>query len=219
LVGFGGLMGCGSGDEPPNPLATRNGFCAEWAKRACNDRVVDACAASSAEACREAQEVHCQSVVSSEAYNERSARGCLDAVRTALSNAQLTAEQAGIVLRGEAACSFLCVEVSGGGCVEPTLVGGGEECSSEDTLCDQGFYCDGSNCLARRSVGAECSEDRPCKEDLKCVEDGDQRACVEKLAIGAPCDADDDCRSGMCAGVCSNNLILSAGEPTCTKFR
>lgn len=221
---MGVLAGCGGGEDEPNPLATREGFCAEWAKRACNDEVVDACSAADAEACRAAQVEHCQGLVSADAYREREARACLDAVRNGLSDARLTAEEAGAVLRGEGPCSFSCVDVADGGCVEPTVVGGGEECSGEDVVCDEGFYCDGNNCLAKRDEGRACSSDIPCLEGLNCVGEAGDQVCEAKLANGEECTADSDCQSGICAegadgNLCSGQIILSTAEPACTSFR
>lgn len=223
VLGLGALVGCGGSEDKPNPLRTRDGFCAEWAKRACNDEVVDACSAASVEACREAQEEHCQSLVSSDAYRERDARACLDAVRKALEDAELTGAEVATVLRGEGPCSFSCVEVDDG-CVEPTVVGGGEECSDPDVVCDQGFYCDGSNCLARKREGQACSEETPCQEELKCAGEEGAQVCETRLGNGKECATDDDCQSGICTqtadgNICSARIILSTAEPACSKFR
>ncbi len=214
-------VGCG-GDDPPDPLATRSGFCAEWAKRACNDEVVDACAAKDAETCREAQVDHCESLVSTSAYNRSLARGCLDAVRSALAEGELDADGAALVLRGEGACSFSCIEGDDGDCIEPTIVGGGEECSDSDTLCAPGFYCDGDNCIAKRGVGKDCSADVPCRDDLNCVGEAGARVCEERAANGEACTDDIDCQSGICAQgaqICASRIILSAAEPACELFR
>lgn len=223
VLGVGVLVGCGGGEDEPNPLRTRDGFCSEWATRACNEQVVDACSAASVEACREAQQEHCQSLVSADAYRERDARACLDAVRNALEDANLTAAETSTVLRGEGPCSFSCVDV-GDGCVEPTVVGGGEECSDEDVVCDQGFYCDGSNCLAKKREDQECSDEIPCQEELKCAGAAGSQVCEARLANGEECAIDDDCQSGICTeatdgNICSARIILSTAEPACTKFR
>lgn len=225
---FAGLLvsslfaGCGGEDEPPDPLATRDGFCLEWAKRACNDEVVDACAATGPEACQEAQAAHCESLISSSAYDRSAARECLDAVRTALTEAELDADGAAVVLRGEGACDFVCVEDEDGECVEATVVGGGEECSSPATVCDAGYYCDGENCIAKRGAGRDCSADVPCRDDLNCVGEEGSQVCEERAPNGEDCTEDIDCQSGICApgaDVCASQIILSAAEPSCEKFR
>ncbi len=215
------FAGCG-GEDPPDPLATRGGFCVEWAKRACNDEVVDACAATDAEACQEAQVDHCESLVSASAYNRSLARGCLDAVRTALAKGELDADGAALVLRGEEACSFSCIEGEDGTCIEPTVVAGGEECSDADTICDAGFYCDGDHCIAKRGAGRDCGADQPCRDDLNCVGEVGAQVCEERAANGAACTDDIDCQSGICAQgaqICASRIILSAAEPACELFR
>lgn len=221
-MGLGGLWGCGGDEDPPNPLATRAGFCGEWAKNACNEEVIDACAATGAEACRESQQEHCLSLVSADAYRQSSAKACLDTVRAALADARLTAEEVGPVLRGEGACSFSCVETADGKCVEPTVVGGGEECSGEDVVCGEGFYCDGENCLARRAVGRDCSEEIPCREELRCVGEAGAQTCEERIADGEACESDEECQSGICGrgtNLCAARITLSDAEPVCSLFR
>lgn len=214
-------VGCG-GDDTPNPLATRAGFCGEWAKVACNKEVIEACAATGEDACREAQQEHCLSVVSADAYRSSGARACLDAVKTALRDGRLTSEEVGVVLRGEGACKFECVKVDDGGCIEPTVVGGGEECSDADVVCAEGYFCDGNNCLARRDVGRACSDDIPCREDLRCVGDAGEKVCEARTPDGEACEEDDDCQSGICGrgtNLCAARITLSDAEPVCNLFR
>lgn len=222
LIGLGVFAGCGGEDDPPDPLATRAGFCGEWAKNACNQEVITSCAATGSEACRDAQQEHCLSLVPADGYQRGAARTCLDAVRGALTDARLTSEEAGVVLRGEGACSFSCVELADGGCVEPTVVSGGGECSAEDAVCDEGFYCNGDNCIARRAAGRECSAEIPCLEDLKCVGPVDAQLCEERASDGAACENDDDCASGICGrgtNLCAARVTLSDAEPVCSLFR
>lgn len=225
LLGLVIVPACGGDDEEPDPLRTREGFCAEWGEAACTKEVVSACAATDAEACAAAQAAHCMAVVSAGAYERSLARACLDSVRDAYADEKLTAAEAAVVLRGGAPCDFVCVEVDGE-CVPPEVVGGGQECSDAATICEEGFYCDGSNCLAVRTEGRACSDTIPCAEGLKCVEGTSGMVCEAKAGPGQPCATGEDCVSGICTlpagddeGICANEIILSAAEPTCSDLR
>ncbi len=224
---FGLAAGCGSDspETPPDPLATHAGFCEEWAAEACNEEVVNACASASREACLNRQAQFCATVVPATAYRRDAADDCLDAVGAAYADARLSGEEVAVVLRSGAPCDFACVMVDGE-CIEPTVIGGGEECGAVATVCEEGFYCDGNNCLARRSEGRSCSEEIPCVEDLRCVGEAGAMTCVAKSPTGQACTEDADCLSGICTvpageteGICIAELILSAAEPVCSDLR
>lgn len=218
--------GC-SGDDgsAPDPYVTREGFCGEWAKAACTSRVVSACAATDQDACVATQAQFCTGVVSAEAYRKELARSCVSRVRSAYADERLTPEEARIVLTGGAPCDFACIDVDGE-CLEPTIVGGGMECTDPTSVCDEGFYCDGTNCLALRTEGRECSASMPCAPELKCVGEEGAQVCEAKAATGEPCATGDDCVSGICSlpagaaeGICGAEIILSTAEPACMNLR
>lgn len=258
------LLGCGSDgpEPPPNPLATVSGFCVEWAKVACNSEVVDACQARDEEACRDTQEEFCLDLVPSSGYEATHAKACLRAVQNAYADAELTAKELLTVraLRGD--CSKLirgsadegdsCDEDSdcdttkgyacvrrpdGGTCQIPEEVGAGRSCRAENAVCEEDFYCDGSNCVERLPEDEACTHSSECASDLRCQAvangeggssssgDGDGM-CVERAANTDPCSSHDDCRSGFCLmsdsgsdGECLSLIVLGRAEPLCAELK
>lgn len=256
-------LGC-SGEEKRSgegPLATEDGFCAEWAERACGSRVVERCAAPSADACRASQAAFCAALVPAGRYSRDGAADCLKAVEDAYDDAELTAEERNTVRLLAPPCDAVvsgpggagdpctedgdcareedltCVRKGGapsGTCQVVQVKGGGFDCTPADVVCDEGFFCDGANCLAARGEGSACSGAAPCAPGLRCVDDrgepaaGDAGAatttCQAGASTGATCDEDGDCASGICTlgaagGVCVATILLSAAEPTCVDLR
>lgn len=177
-------------------LADVQSFCAEWAKRACNDQVVSRCAAESADACIAAQRTFCESLVPDGEYSSLTAESCLDAVGAAYADAVLTADERDTVRALAAPCDKVrsgstgkggdcaddsdcnrdvdlsCVKKAGsktGKCEKPASVGGGISCAEPDVVCDDGFYCDGAHCVEEVEGGAPCSVAVPCKDGFQCV--------------------------------------------------
>jgi len=191
------LSACSTTTEKTGPsLEGRDGFCAEWASRACGDRVVDRCAAADREACVAAQADFCRGLVPDGSYSSRTAEECLVAVQSAYEDAELTGEEREIVLEVGGACDHIlsgstgaggecvvdadcnrdvdlaCVRKAGqptGTCQEPVEVGGGLDCSAPETTCADGFYCDGDNCIAEQGEGETCSDAEPCGGDFQCL--------------------------------------------------
>src|SRR6185295_6171595 len=90
-------------------------------------------------------------------------------------------------------------------------VGGGHDCSAAEAVCEDGFYCDGSNCLAAKSVDDECSATVPCDATARCLDANDNVVgasgvdaglstgiCRARKAVGNTCTGDDDCTSQIC---------------------
>jgi hypothetical protein len=213
------LAACSSDEEGPKPdnaLRTEQGFCQEWAKRACNSRVVSACS-STKEGCLDRQSNYCEGLIPS-GYSSVNAEDCLEAVESAYANAQLSAEDIDVVVKLGGACSHLikgprsedesctdryqCDTVHGfecvikpgqesGTCVLPHVVAGGFECAAADTSCEVGFYCrviedDGENVSI--CAGAR-DEGQSCSADEMC---GDAAFCEKQ--------------SGETEGVCTEKL-------------
>jgi hypothetical protein len=177
-------------------LADVQSFCAEWAKRACNELVVGRCAAESNEACIAAQQTFCESLIPDGHYSATTASACLDAVEAAYSDAVLTADERDTVRRLGEPCDKIvsgsvgkdgecttdgdcnrdvdlaCVKKAGaatGKCEKPTTVGGGISCADPDVTCEEGFYCDGAHCVEALGEGKSCSATAPCKSDFQCL--------------------------------------------------
>jgi hypothetical protein len=259
-------VGCSSktGGGDADALAEVRGFCLEWAERACNDTVVSHCSAADADACVAGQRQFCESIVDDGKYSRLTAEACLDGVEEAYADAQLTAEERDTVrllgppcdkivsgsTGGGGTCTedtdcnrdvdLLCVKKAGRGtgtCQIPQAVGGGRDCSAADAVCESGFYCDGTNCLAEKVSGAACSESVPCSAATRCLTpdgqpptttDGGEppaASCEPRSSVGRPCKDDDDCTTRICSlragteeGVCSAVILLSPTDPHCASL-
>jgi hypothetical protein len=233
---LGLLSSCAAKKTPPNPLAEVEGFCTEWAKRACNDKVVAACAATDATACQEAQQTFCESIVPDGKYSSDNAVDCLNAEQDAYSDAQLTAAErdtvlslggkCALILSGtggtDAACTedsdcnrndgLSCVKKSStsGKCEKPTIVMGGFDCSAADAVCVTGFYCSADSHCNQSAPGTTCSDILPCGPTSECV-DANGKPYTGPLADGG--NATGTCKerkaAGSACGVdadCSSNI-------------
>jgi hypothetical protein len=238
------LLSC-SEDEPP--AETRDGFCDRWADAACSAEVVSACQAADADACRLAQEEFCLDLVPANGFVDERADDCIDAVRAAYTDADLTADELSTVARlgepcdrlvrgpratGEsctsnldcdgptgAECVFKATSVNGT-CQTPVSVDPGLDCSADDAVCTEGFYCNGDNCIVGGEVGDSCSRNEECAGGY-C----DGGTCVAGRAIDADCSADEQCSSGLCYAfsaterVCVDRVRLSRTDPLCEDLR
>lgn len=236
---------CSSADGVPD---APDEFCQRFAEAACNTEVVQACQAADADACRQSQAAFCLRQVPAEGFSGDTAEVCLDAVEAAYADADLDAAELGTVARFEAPCDrlvrgpgaegaacadrrdcdapagFECVR-SGeatGTCQRPVLTGPGEECSMVGATCTEGFYCDGSHCIAGESVGDTCLANEQCGVGGYC---GLLSECEARLPVRSPCGFDEQCASGLCyrlsatEQVCTDRVRLSLSEPLCDDLR
>ncbi|HVR20008.1 MAG TPA: hypothetical protein VMS65_09930 [Polyangiaceae bacterium] len=251
------VIGC-SGSQPgpgadENSLKTEAAFCTAWAKAACNDDVVAACNAMSETDCIDSQQQACRAIVPT-GYDSKYAEDCVEAVRDAYEDAELTAEELETLLRLGGACKVLidggqqegdecastidCDGVSGfecvikagqtlGMCEIPVPAGGGDSCLEPEVVCEDGFYCNGSDCLRRKTLDTVCDSDAMCAAELRCdiPTGGSDGTCVERLGNGDPCTIDADCASGVCLGstetdkICVSSVILTVRDPLCRDLR
>jgi len=198
LVCLLGVGGCSSTEDAPDPNATVSGFCGNWAKAACSNTVVEACAgvdkadASDTDACVMTQRIFCEGLLPTKGYSSQKATQCLNAVQAAYKDARLTAEEIAIVRHRAEPCNHLIKGPQGEG----------ESCASDDecnTLKD--FVCvtkngegtcqiptliaNGNSCSAK---GAACHTGYYCGVD---------EACVQSKAVGKACAADFECQTGL----------------------
>ena len=236
---------CSSEDGVPD---TPDEFCGEFAEAACNSEVVQACQAADASACRESQVAFCLGQLPASGFSGDAAESCLDAVESAYADADLDAAELGIVARFDAPCDRLvrgpgaqgatctdrrdCDATAGfqcvlageatGTCQRPVLTGPGEECSTVGAVCTEGFYCDGSHCIAGESVGEACVAHEQCGASGYC---GLLSECEARLPVRSPCGFDEQCASGLCyrltatEQVCTDRVRLSLSEPLCDDLR
>ena len=232
------VAACGDDSNNEDPLATASGFCDEWAKRACNDDVVDNCSQKpDKDNCLKSQSAFCRTKVKASKYEKSGARECLDAVEKAYDDEKIDADEYQVVRN----LAIPCDQVRGADgvfckadkdCDDPDaqfcqpregsklgvcVIHGGYSCEDTDLACAQDFYCDGS-CVALKKSGGECAVDNQCKPEYKCVVDeGDKTGkCKLRLDVGEDCTKDMDCRTHLCwEERCANRIILSDGDELC----
>lgn len=237
ILALGLSVGCHS----PEPEVTRDEFCGQWAIAACSSEVVSVCQASSADACRVSQRAACHDALPDE-FVDRGVEECIEAVKSAYKDADLTAKELDVVSRYGGACSDIFIGNDEGGrcsrdadcepalrcvlkdeergsCQQPLIIEPGFSCSEPAEACTEGFYCDGKNCLAALAEGAPCDNDTQCGPSMFCDE-----TCAEKVGVGDACSSDSECLSGICSSssgerICLDRLRLSPAEPMCATLK
>ena len=237
-----------------DPYSTPTKLCSAWAKAACNDDVVSACAAQSPDDCVNRQSQFCKNLLPTFEYSSEGAEDCLEAIEEAFADAKLSSEEQGVALGLAPPCDLFeagtgadgdsceddtdcnkddgleCVRRAGdsmGTCRVPEVVGGGFPCTEPHQICDEQFYCDGNNCIAKvAQEGAPCSAQTPCAPSFKCEGADGMMTCRAKEGLGGACFDDTDCASGLCqrpagssTGVCASEIILSPTDSICENFR
>lgn len=213
--------------EKESKLKTESQFCAAWAIAACNEGVVNACNGTR-DGCTDTQKSACQLVVPP-GYVSTHAQECIDAVKRAYADAELTAEELATVtqLQGDcarlvdgglsegSACttSFECDGVNGfsciikpgeatGTCQLPEETDTGLSCRAPESVCGPDDFCDpdSTRCVTRVD-DLPCVFDEACPSDYRCmIADGEtEGTCVERLDSGT-CTTNEDCKSGLCLG-------------------
>jgi len=238
------LAACSNEDRTPR---TRAEFCADWGAAACSNDTVTACQAGDQETCRLSQEAHCEALVPV-TFSDAQGDACLDAVRDAYDDGDLTSTEIDTVQRLNGDCSRIvtgtrtqgqacdtdmdcdrsngvaCVPRAGqrgGTCQVPEVVGAGQACANAAQACPAGFFCDGSNCIAALAVGAACQNDVQCEPAGYC---SPTDICVAHLAVGSNCNSDADCASQLCYAAngqrtCAELIRLSPADDLCGALR
>jgi hypothetical protein len=237
---------CSAQDD--DDFSTPSSFCRRWAAAACSDEVVSACQAADVDDCRASQASFCLGQLPSNGFAAARADECLEAVKDAYSDADLTSDELAVVLRFSAPCDRLvrgssaegdacesrrdcdgpgldCVFKRGlpaGSCQLGETVGAGQDCSAVNAVCEAGFYCNGDNCIAGEKLGDPCSSNAQCGSTGFC---GPTSVCEARRAVNQSCGFDEQCSSGLCyefsAGdqVCTDRVRLSRTETLCEELR
>jgi len=227
---------------------SREDFCERWGDAACSEEFVSACVSPDADACKLGQQRLCLDLVPVTGFVDDRADACIDAVKKAYSDADLTATELDAVLRlgppcdrlvrgpkatgesctarldcdapGGYACVFKGNSVSGT-CEKPVVVQPGRDCSAAGATCTDGFYCDGNNCIEISVAGDACARNDQCSGGY-C---GAGNVCVAGLDSDQPCTRDEECAAGVCyrfspgEQVCTDRVRLSRTDPLCEASR
>jgi hypothetical protein len=199
LLAFSLPIGCNvEEDAPPDPLAKAAGFCDAWAKNACQTKVLEACNTPDVADCESSQSAFCLEIVPENYQSSKYASECLNAVKAAYKDADLTAAEIAVVIKLGAPCDklskgsssdgeaceknddcntaggFSCIIKLGeaaGTCGKPEEVGPAEACDGPTQVCGEGNYCNGENCVVYKKTGGPCAGDYQCKPEDHCVID------------------------------------------------
>jgi hypothetical protein len=234
--------------EEENDVSTASSFCRRWAAAACSEDVVSACQAADEDDCRASQASFCLSQLPATDFSAVRADECLDAVKDAYEDADLTSDELAVVTRFAAPCDRLvrgssaegqtcessrdcdgpgleCVFKRGlpaGSCQFGESVGAGQDCSAPNAVCEAGFYCNGDNCIAGEKLGDPCASHAQCGTTGYC---GLTSVCEARRAVSESCGFDEQCASGLCYEfsasdrVCTDRVRLSRSEPVCEDLR
>lgn len=116
---------------------------------------------------------------------------------------------------------------SAGECQEPITVGPGDDCSSPESVCESGQFCNTDGfCFVGYGEGKACGADKPCQEGLLCVADEAAGSlCAAKAADGEACTDGAACEGTFCnkpvggeSGVCTGALTLTQIGQSCEAF-
>jgi hypothetical protein len=232
VLGFIACLGACSAKDNTDPYATVTEFCATWGRVACNSTVVQRCSGMTTvtstltDSCIASQQTFCEQLVPEQGYSSAQASTCLNAVKAAYEDANLTGAEVATVrdlgdpcnhlIKGpkgtgdtclkdtdcDTVHNVLCVMKSGvGTCVIPTVVPNGTSCSAPEAACMNGFYCDGAHCVQSNAVGVKCAASYECAAGLVCDGAGDAGTETGKcttLVDPSACMMDSDCTSGVC---------------------
>jgi hypothetical protein len=246
-------LGCSGAEEPPDPLAKPAGFCEAWGEAACQEKVVLNCDAASVDDCVATQSSFCLELIPA-IYASGRAEACISAVKSAYRDAILTAEEVQLVRSLAAPCDQLsggtrdegescgnndecntarglfCIKKGGatrGSCEKPEVMPPGEACDGAAQICEDGYFCNGENCVAYKKTGAVCDGQYQCSPEEQCLttvdaEGVETSACTARLEANELCTGDADCQSGYCymaagatEGECASMIVLSRSEPLC----
>jgi hypothetical protein len=191
------------------------------------------------DACVNSQKSFCASLVPS-GYDAKYGQQCIDAVKAAYADADLSADELRTVLQLKEPCDRLikgpgeegggcdedtdcntleelrCVVKIGqaeGTCQEPVEVGGGDPCDAAAQVCGGDYYCDGENCIRHKALGAACSYDAECADENRCNAAPDENGDLVGECVARLED------SSVCTdhNECQSNLC--AKSPTATQGR
>jgi hypothetical protein len=113
------------------------------------------------------------------------------------------------------------VDAEAGTCQIAEEVEPGRKCGEAAQTCQEGFFCDGHNCVETLASGEPCVLHEQCGENGFCDTSG---ACAERRAVNDSCEDDVECAQGICSAlgdekVCTDRVVLSRADPLCENLR
>jgi hypothetical protein len=112
-----------------------------------------------------------------------------------------------------------------GRCAKRVEKSKGELCGNPGEVCKTGSFCqlmDGNiwECAERAAENKVCSDDVPCKEELRCS----LGSCTKRAGNLASCGSDEDCEAAVpycdpyAGNKCTSGLLFGPGSTSCTVF-
>jgi hypothetical protein len=237
LVGAGAvtLLACSS-DEVTEKYPSSDSFCAAKADTECQPGA-PVCGVT-VDVCKSKRTSLCQAAASAATgqggtYRPQNAETCINDTKTLYDSKVVDLDKektvdatcalvfAGSKTKGAAcAAAFECdaaLICDRGFCSEKTPKAKDEPCNNPGDTCATGTYCGprgASNfCNAKNNVGDICNTTTPCLENLRCV-----NQCQEKLGSGQSCNTNDDCTTGFCGTDKKCAAKLVPGPNGCADF-
>jgi hypothetical protein len=110
-------------------------------------------------------------------------------------------------------------------CAKPVNKNKGDLCGNPGEVCKTGAFCQMMaattyKCADKASLNQTCSEDIPCKEDLRCA----LGSCADRVGNTGSCSSDDDCDTAapfcdpFAGNKCSQGLLFASGSNSCAGF-
>lgn len=247
------LVACGTTEA--DPLKSVGGFCNLWGQEVCTESVVGLCGSPSTEQCQLKQSEFCVDQLSDGSYQGEGAQECLTFIHDIYRDSAISRKEREALLSLGPPCDGLlsgegnagdecdedkdCATAQGFECIErlpeegrhchvPELVEGGGRCQDEASVCIEGQYCNGSNCIAKATEGDECSAAIPCEDSSRCVIPSGETVgeCEPRAKNGTACRIDSDCASNLCdrnadeeEGYCVTYIGLDVRSDLCALFR
>jgi hypothetical protein len=112
-----------------------------------------------------------------------------------------------------------------GRCAKRVEKSKGDLCGNPGEVCKTGSFCqlmDGNvwECAERAAENKVCSDDVPCKEELRCS----LGSCTKRAGNLASCGSDEDCEAAVpycdpyAGSKCTSGLLFGPGSTSCTAF-
>ena len=112
-------------------------------------------------------------------------------------------------------------DAGAGTCQIAEVTAPGRDCRAAEKTCQEGFFCDGRNCIETLASGESCKTHEQCGQSGYCDGSG---MCAARHAVNDSCQNDVECARGICSElddkkVCTDRVVLSRADPLCANLR